>query len=68
MFQERHNSVLNIVTAKRTHASLGNPKEVDDEGLLMDVDVPMSMQSTKVCHSAKTNGVMLTRPFLLVSR
>jgi hypothetical protein len=39
MFQERHNSVLNIVTAKQTHASLGNPKEVDNEGLLMDVDV-----------------------------
>jgi hypothetical protein len=39
MFQERHNSVLNIVTAKRARASLGNPKEVDDEGLLMDVDV-----------------------------
>jgi hypothetical protein len=39
MFQERHNFVLNIIIAKRTHASLGNPKEVDDEGLLMDVDV-----------------------------
>ena len=39
MFQERHDFVLNIVIAKRTHASLGNPKEVDDEGLLMDVDV-----------------------------
>jgi hypothetical protein len=39
MFQERHNFILNIVTAKQTHASLGNPKEVDDEGFLMDVDV-----------------------------
>ena len=39
MFQERHNSVLNIVTAKWMHALLGNPKEVDDEGLLMDVNV-----------------------------
>ena len=39
VFQERHNSVLNIVTAKRMCASLGNPKEVDDEGLLMDVNV-----------------------------
>jgi hypothetical protein len=39
IFQERHNPVLNIVTAKWTCASLGNPKEVDDEGLLIDVDV-----------------------------
>jgi hypothetical protein len=39
MFQERHNSVLNIVTAKWACASLGNPKEVDNKGLLMDVNV-----------------------------
>ena len=39
-FRERHNSILNtIITAKWTHSSLGNPKEVDDEGFLMDVDV-----------------------------
>jgi hypothetical protein len=36
---KRDNFILNIVIAKQTHASLGNPKEVDDEGFLMDVDV-----------------------------
>jgi hypothetical protein len=30
---------LYVVTAKQTHASLGNPKDVDDEGLLVDVNV-----------------------------
>ena len=59
MFQERHSSILNIVTAKQMHALLGNPKEVDDEGLLMDVDV----QLMKMCHHAKTNDVMLTISF-----
>jgi hypothetical protein len=49
MFQERHNSVLNIVTAKWTHALLGNPKEVDNEGLLMDVDVQPIEEDVPSC-------------------
>jgi hypothetical protein len=36
---KKHKFILNIVVAKKMHASLGNPKEVDDEGFLMDVDV-----------------------------
>ena len=39
MFQERHNFILNIVIAKRPHGTLGNPKEVDNEGFLMDVNI-----------------------------
>ena len=34
----KHGSTLNII-AKQMQASLGNLKEVDDEGLLMDIDV-----------------------------
>ena len=30
---------LNAVIAIQTRTSLGNPKDVDDEGLLVDVDV-----------------------------
>lgn len=30
---------LNVVTAKKTRKSLGNPTEVNDEGFLKDVDV-----------------------------
>lgn len=30
---------LNVVTAKKTHGSLGNPVDVDSDGLLIDVDV-----------------------------
>ena len=53
MFQERHNSVLNIVTAKRARASLGNPKEVDDEGLLMDVDVQPIEEDVPSCEDKR---------------
>jgi hypothetical protein len=31
--------LLNVVTAKKTHGSLGNPVDVDSDGLLIDVDV-----------------------------
>ena len=49
MFQEKHDSVLNIVTAKQMHASLGNPKEVGDKGLLMDVDVQPIEEAVPSC-------------------
>ena len=49
MFQERHDSVLNIVTAKQTCASLGNPKAVDDEGLLMDVNIQPIEEDVPSC-------------------
>jgi len=32
-------SPLNIITAKKTHRSLGNPVNVDSDRLLIDVDV-----------------------------
>jgi hypothetical protein len=31
--------VLNLVTANRSKATLGNPTDVDEEGLLLDVEV-----------------------------
>ncbi len=31
--------MLSSITAKKTHASLGNPTEKDNEGFLLDIDV-----------------------------
>ena len=36
---KKHITVLNLITAKWLWASLGNPKEVDNQGLLIDVNV-----------------------------
>ena len=30
---------LKLVTAKKAHVSVGNPTNIDEDGLLMDVDV-----------------------------
>lgn len=38
-FSQKHYSILIFFTAKQTRASLGNPMDVDSEGLLVDVCV-----------------------------
>ena len=42
--------ILKLVTAKKTHASLGNPTAVDEDGFLIDIDV----QSV---HDSESEGV-----------
>jgi hypothetical protein len=38
-WHEMPSFILNTVTAKKTRASLGNPVDVDNEGLLVDIEV-----------------------------
>ena len=42
--------ILKLVTAKKTHVSLGNPTAVDEDGFLIDIDV----QSV---HDSESEGV-----------
>ena len=53
MFQERLNFILNTVIAKQMHTSLGNPKEVDDKGFLMDVDVQTIDEDAPSCEDKR---------------
>ena len=54
----KHDSTLNIITAKWMQASLGTPKEVDNKGLLMDIDVqPIDEDVPLASHKDKRHDI-----------